>query len=290
MPHATVEDIRLCYEETGDGPAVVFVHGGLADRRMWDDQFAALADHRTVRYDARGHGESDTGEGPFSGHRDLLALMDALSVERAVLVGNSIGGGHAVEAALAAPDRVAGMVLVSAGLVGYEWPPTFVQEAQSRVHGTVPAERMAVYRQGDGADVPELDHDLDVFAGAHIRWMIAGPARTEDDLPAGVWERAVAMFRARLRRMWTEDSPQETAPDVPAQERLREVEAPTLVVNGLEDVPEIQAVSDLLSREDTGIPGARRVDLPDTGHCAPLERPEEFTGLLRSFLAEQATG
>ncbi|GAB3221239.1 alpha/beta hydrolase [Glycomyces halotolerans] len=286
MAHALCNGIEIGYDEAGDGPAVILIHGALADRRMWDDQFEDLAaDHRVIRYDGRGHGESGSGEGAYSHHRDLLALMEALEVDQAVLVGNSMGGGHALDAALAAPGRVSGLVLVSSGIVGHEWPSSFVQQARERVHSTVPPERLAEYRKGNGTTVPELERDLDAFAEAHIRWMVAGPARTEHDLPASAWERAVSMFRDQLRRTWTEPPRHERVPEMPAERLLGRIRVPALVVNGLEDVPEIQAVSDLLSGKDTGIPDARRVDLPDTGHAAPLERPAEFTALLREFLA-----
>ncbi|MCC3764705.1 alpha/beta hydrolase [Glycomyces sp. TRM65418] len=289
MAKAMVNGVRISYEAAGDGPAVMLIHGGLLDKRAWDHQFADLATgHRVVRHDWRGYGESESGTGEFAHHEDLLALMDELRIERATLVGNSMGGGHAVETALAAPDRVERLVLVSSGLVGHVWPTTFIDQAVARVHSTVPAERLERYRVGAGAEVAELETDLDVFVEAHLRWMIAGPDRTERDLPAEVWTRAVAMFRGYLRRAWTEPAPVERQPESPADERLREIEVPALVVNGLADVPEIQAVSDLLTDPEHGIPGAQRFDMPDTGHAPHLERPAEFTTALRGFLGSVA--
>ncbi|GAA3224231.1 alpha/beta fold hydrolase [Nonomuraea helvata] len=69
--------------------------------------------------------------------------------------------------------------------------------------------------------------------------------------------------------------------------RLHEISAPTLVINGLSNVPGIQEVSGLLAK---GIPGARRLDLPETGHLPPLERPKEVTAALTAFLADVFTG
>ncbi|WP_026928914.1 alpha/beta fold hydrolase [Glycomyces tenuis] len=284
MAFVSVNGTRLAYDEAGAGPAVVLVHGDLADRRTWDDQFDALAtDHRTVRYDRRGHGDSETPVEPFSHHQDLLGLMKALEIEEAVLIGNSGGGGHAVEAALAAPDRVAGLVLACAGVPGLPWPDSFIEQARARVGSTVPDERRARYRSGGGADMPELEADLDAYATAHIRWMVAGPDRTEHDLPQEAWDLSVAMFRDRLRREWTEPQHAGTLPERPAHERLGEVLAPTLVVNGQSDVPEIQEVSRLLGSR---VPNARIVELPATGHAPQLERPAEFTALVRGFLGE----
>lgn len=284
MAFARVNGTLLAYDEAGAGPAVVLVHGDLADRRTWDDQFDALTtDHRAVRYDRRGHGDSETPVEPFAHHQDLLGLMEALEIEEAVLVGNSGGGGHAVEAALAAPDRVAGLVLVCAGIRDLPLPDSFIEQARARVGSTVPGERRARYRSGDGAGMPELEADLDAYVTAHIRWTVAGPDRTEHDLPRAAWDLSVAMFRDRLRREWTESQHAAAPPERPVHERLGEVSAPTLAVNGQSDVPEIQEVSRLLASR---IPNARLVELPATGHAPQLERPAEFTALVRGFLGE----
>ncbi|WP_205856450.1 alpha/beta fold hydrolase, partial [Phytoactinopolyspora endophytica] len=85
-----VGDADLAYDDAGSGPVVILVHAGLADRRMWDHQFAALSTTcRVIRYDWRGRGESSDSEheGEVAHHEDLLTLMDALDVERAALVG-----------------------------------------------------------------------------------------------------------------------------------------------------------------------------------------------------------
>ena len=117
-----VNGTRLAYDDAGAGPAVVFSHAGIADRRMWDHQFDGLAsDHRVIRYDWRGHGQSGAAAGRHAHHRDLLALMDALGVEHAALVGCSMGGAYAVDVALAAPRRVRALAPhCAAGSAG--WP------------------------------------------------------------------------------------------------------------------------------------------------------------------------
>ncbi|SDD08506.1 alpha/beta fold hydrolase [Glycomyces harbinensis] len=289
MATVSVNRVRIGYDEAGDGPVVVFVHGGLLDRRSWDHQFADLAsDHRVVRYDHREYGESESGTGDFAYHEDLLAFMDALRIERATLVGNSMGGGHAVQAALVAPDRVERLVLVASGLDGHAWPQTFVEQAIARVRNSVPDERRERYRVGNGTGVPEFEADLAAYVEAHLRWMIAGPDRTEHDLPEGVWVRAKDMFRGYVRRRWTEPGPTEREPAVATEDLLQAVRAPALVVNGLADVPELQVISDLLTDPASGIPGARRLDLPDTAHAPQMERPAEVTAAIRAFLKTTA--
>ena len=117
---------RLVYQVSGAGPAVVLIHGFGLDMRMWDPQIAPLAARfRVVRYDCRGFGASgpfDPGV-PYTHAGDLVALLDHLGIGDAVLAGLSFGGRVALQAALAAPDRVRGLALLDAVLDGVPWDP-----------------------------------------------------------------------------------------------------------------------------------------------------------------------
>lgn len=119
-----VPGATLAFEVAGpaDAPAVLFVHAGVATRVMWDPQFADLArDHRVIRYDTRGYGDSPGEPIDYSESDDLLRVLDAAEAERAVVIGASRGGRFALDAALAAPDRVCGLVLVGSRPSG--WMP-----------------------------------------------------------------------------------------------------------------------------------------------------------------------
>lgn len=270
----------LAYDERGSGPAIVFSHAAIADRRMWDHQFEHLAaTHRVVRYDWRGYGDSVDAEGVHSHSRDLLGLLDALEIERAVLVGCSMGGAHCVDVAVAAPERVAGLVLFCSGLTGHVWPGPMQEYVREHVRPVVPAERLALYAQG-GAAV--LDADARAMALAHGRLLVAGPGRDPSTVDADVWAKAMDMATGVFHRMWSGPPAVEEEPDPPGAARLAEVRAPTLVVNGLSDAPWLQ---DLSVHIAASVPGARRVDLPDTGHLPPLERPEESTRLIAGHAA-----
>jgi pimeloyl-ACP methyl ester carboxylesterase len=119
VPYLYANGARLFYEEAGEGPAVVLVHGGLGDLRMWDGVVPLLAaSHRVVRLDVRGFGRSDAPAGEFSPHEDLRALLDGLGIESAALVGLSLGGRIVLDAALELPERVSALVLVAPGVNG----------------------------------------------------------------------------------------------------------------------------------------------------------------------------
>ncbi|PRX44220.1 pimeloyl-ACP methyl ester carboxylesterase [Prauserella shujinwangii] len=280
MSTVAVGGARLAYDEAGSGPTVVFVHAGCADRRMWEHQFHALADtYRVIRYDWRGYGGSTDADGDFAYHEDLLALLDALDVPEAALVGASDGGRTALDAALAEPGRIAALALAAPGLSGHEWPPSMLERYRRRVHDVLGADRLSAYRRGEVAEIDETE--LAVYARAETEFLVAGPDRSWRDLPAEVWRLALAMDTDLNRRHWSRPQRPGKLLRPPAKERLAEVTVPTLVVRGLADVPEIQEVSVLLAER---IPGARRVDLPGTGHLPPLERPEDVTAALRAFL------
>ncbi len=123
MPNAAVNGTEISYADTGgDGPAVVLSHGILMDQSMFAPQVQALApEFRVITWDQRGHGRDQRGHGgtpahgPFSywdSARDLLGLLDHVGVERAVLGGMSQGGFVSLRAALLAPDRVRGLILI----------------------------------------------------------------------------------------------------------------------------------------------------------------------------------
>jgi len=276
---------ELAYDEAGRGPAVVLVHAGLADRRMWEPQFAALAGrHRVIRYDWRGYGESGDAAGPVSRHEDLLGLLDALGIESAALVGCSYGGAHVLDAALAAPGRVTALGLVCSAISGYEiWTPEMAGLAAQKGSSGIPPERLRAYRDHTAAVVDPAD--IAAMAAANVALMVVGPYRDPAALDPAVHARALKMCAGVFRREWAGPAVTETAPDRPALGRLAEVRVPVLVVNGTHDLPAVQDMAGVLA---DGIPGARRLDLP-AGHLPSLETPGELTRALLEFLARAAS-
>src|ERR671917_798755 len=112
---ADVNGARIAYDVAGSGPPVLLLHAGIGDRRMWDAQVPAFAKHFTViRFDARGFGETRKPDAPFAPYADAVGLLDHLGISRAHFVGVSMGSQTAIEAAIAAPERVSALVAVAA--------------------------------------------------------------------------------------------------------------------------------------------------------------------------------
>jgi pimeloyl-ACP methyl ester carboxylesterase len=146
-----IGEVAFGYDEAGSGPAVLLVHAGLADRQMWEHQFQVLRQrHRVIRYDWRGYGESGDAVGEVARHEDVLALMDALGVDEAALVGSSCGGAHVLDAALAAPRRVTALALICSGLSGHQRSAQTLELMAARVRSAAPADRLRRYRKPGG--------------------------------------------------------------------------------------------------------------------------------------------
>lgn len=253
------------YEDAGLGDALVLVHGGFGDRRMWDDHFASLArGHRVVRFDLRGFGRSPAPHAAYSPVDDLLRLLDALAIERATLVGNSMGGALALDFALTHPERVAGLVFVASGIGGFPDTP----EDEARFAG----ERTEMRKAFESAFV-NPDHGVEL-------WLQSPMVATTSVLPA---------TSARLRTMIADNRsmfalehwPFEPL-DPPAVKRLSEVRAPTLVVAGGRDTPWMLAAS---RRAHAGIAGSQLVVIEGADHLPHMAAPREFRAALDDFLA-----
>jgi pimeloyl-ACP methyl ester carboxylesterase len=262
---APVNGTRLYYEMEGEGRAVVFIHAGITDHRMWDDQWAALAGrYCLVRYDLRGCGRSETSELPFSNTDDVSSLLAYLGVDHPVMVGCSMGGALAIDYTLEYQEDVAALVTVGAGLSGFE-----------RQDPVANAQWAAIAEAGQRSDHDEATELI-------LRMWLDGVGR-----PAGAVQGAV---RERAREMAEDLDHRKELPDgkpiePPAVGRLGEIAVPTLVLVGDHDLPNIRAVADKLASD---IPGARRTIIEGTAHLPNMERPEYFNQLLATFLAELA--
>jgi pimeloyl-ACP methyl ester carboxylesterase len=209
--------------------------------------------------------------------------MDALAIDEAVLVGNSVGGAYSIEATLKAPERVRALALICSGLTEYDWPAEMTAEVGHLIAEAVPAERLARYWDRTAEHIDPAD--VAAVAEVNVRYMVAGPKRRLEDLAPEVRTLALEMCRGAFTREWSVPLYQERFLQPPIIGRLRDIAVPTLIVNGVHDPSAIQEIADLLT---VRIPGARRIDL-DAGHLPMIERPEETTSALLEFVAARHT-
>ena len=261
MATAHVNGVELAYEETGDGSPLVLLHAGIADRRMWDDALPALARHyRVVRLDFRGFGETPLPDGPFVYAADVRALLEALDVARADVVGVSMGGHVALDLALAHPETVDRLILVGAGIDGWEHDEGLVAAWE--------AEEVALERG-----------DLDEAAWVNVRTWLVGPTRGAAEVDPSLRRSVFELQRLALAHENPNASGGWLTPSRRA--RLAHVRAQTLVLVGELDQPDFGRIARFLAEE---IPGARFEELPGVAHLPPLEDPERFARTVLAFL------
>ena len=232
---------------------------------MWEPQWSTFPPaHRTLRYDIRGFGRSPLISPVVENARDLIELLDAVEFDRAALVGVSLGARIALEVAVARPEVVSALVLVGAGLPGEE-----------------PSEELKAF---GAAEEEALERgDLDAAAEINVRMWVDGPRRSPQQVHPAVRTLVHEMTRRSLELQLAVPDAEEKrlVPDL--ADRLTEIEAPTLVLAGEEDIDQMQRAADRLAGE---IPNARRASIPNAAHVPSLERPVEFDALVLPFLAK----
>jgi len=273
MPHTYTNGVVTFYEDSGEGPIVVLVHGYGGDLRLWDSQVGPLreAGFRVIRYDIRGHGRSMIAPDGYTYENysaDLRDLLDRLNVERPVtvglsvgsvnLVGLSMGGGVVLQFALDHPERVLSLTLVDSALPGF----TYGDEATAHIQQFMEAVRA----DGPRAAIDNIWLQHPFFDGV----------RRDPQLFESV-RKILLDFQAPDMRDGAR--PADYRPDL--ANRLAEVRAPTLVIAGENDIPDFGLIADVLAEN---IADARQKIIRDCWHLPPNEKPEAFNDLLISFL------
>jgi pimeloyl-ACP methyl ester carboxylesterase len=260
MPTLTINHVPIAYDEAGSGPPLLLVHAGITDRRMWDDAMPALsARFRTIRFDLQGYGETPLPDGPFAYGADARELLGALGIARAHVVGISMGGGVALDLAIAHPERVDRLVLIAPGLPGWKW-----------------GDAMNAFDEAETAAVER--GDLDEASWLNVRFWLDG-SRPENVVDPALRRR---VFEMQHRAFEMDNDAAEGSWLVPNRgERLGEVTAPTLIVVGELDQPDFAAMARQMAER---MPDARLQMMPGVAHLPPMEDPAAFSRLVLEFL------
>ncbi|MGH8596603.1 MAG: alpha/beta fold hydrolase, partial [Gammaproteobacteria bacterium] len=252
MPHVNRQGVNVYYESHGSGLPIVFLHPWTTNRFIWASQIFDFArEHRCLVVDHRGHGLSDK---PASGYAigektaDVVAILDHAGVDRAVLVGNSIGGMIAMQLSLDSPGRVFGNLILSSATnmaasmdpaageaLQKDWRATFSGLLSTAVSAKTKAERPEVLAYMEGCFRTPSNFNEQVFF-----------ASAAD--PNGVFN-------------WN------------ISERLKDIKQPTLIIAGEEDGATTVAHNQFLA---DNIPNAKIKIYKDVGHFCQVEKPLVF--------------
>ena len=267
MDKIQVGDLNVSLTDVGNGPPVVLLHGFACGKRMWLHQIRALKQSfRVIAYDQRGHGLTDApgaATNYSAGHlaRDLTGILDALKIERAALVGFSLGGGPALALAAGKSERVSRLVLADVG-AGADDP--------------IKLEWMA-RRWGDligRGDIDELVCDMlrselfKVYARRNLR--------RRNHMAALIRATPIDGLRFTLSEVLAKRKSLFRLTSI-----LKSVQAPALIMVGQHDYVCSKAAR-LLAQT---IPNATLKVIDNSGHMSPLEQPAAFSAALTEFLS-----
>jgi pimeloyl-ACP methyl ester carboxylesterase len=248
----------LPHDQLGDGPTVLLLHAGIANRQMWGEHLEPLAaaGYRAVAVDLPGFGEAHA-RSPVAHWEEVAATLDALEVEEAALVGNSFGAAVALRVAAVHPGRVASLTLFSAPDVPEPEPSPQLQ---------------AIW---DAVERAEAAGDHELMVEEIVAGWVRPQARESVGPRIAAMQRANLQGRGRGEVEFAED-PLEVRPA-----RLAAIDCPVLLAAGEEDLPDFRDAATALAAR---LPSASGTLIPDCGHLAPLEARAESLRLILEAL------
>ncbi len=275
MPYApTSDNVKLYYEEVGQGTPILFVHEFASDWRGWEPQLREFGKrHRCITYSARGYTPSDV---PADARaytyehvmRDAVAVLDHLKIDKAHLIGLSMGGYTSLQVALNHPERVRSLVLAGTGSGSERWYTADFHKNSQTLGDTFERDGSATVAKtyGMGASrVPFLLKDprgFEEFTQRLAEHDAKGSANTSRSFQGG--RPSLYDFEGRIRRL----------------------ETPTLIVVGDEDD---RCIEPSLFLKQT-LPASGLVMFPKSGHVVNLEEPDLFNRVVGDFLARVEAG
>jgi len=268
MSHMVLNGAQYYVEQAGAGPPLLLLHGFTGGAGAWMPHTAVWASQfRTIAVDLLGHGASDApaDAARYSMERtvaDLTAMLDALGLPRAFVLGYSMGGRVALHFAAAQPARVAGLVLESAS--------PGLRSADERAARVAADEELASFVEREG--VPAFV----------ARWealpLWASQARLPEATRAALRD---ARLRNSARGLANSLRGLGTGAQAPLHDRLHDIAIPTLLIAGALDPKYAAIAGDMAAR----LPDARAAIVPEAGHAVHLEQPAEFELLVAAFLS-----
>ena len=275
MPYAMTDDgVKLYYEETGAGTPVIFVHEFAGDCRSWEPQLRHFGQrYRSIAFNARGYPPSDVPEAVscYSQNRaadDIASVLDHLAIDRAHVVGLSMGGFATLHFGFRHPSRARSLTVGGCG------------------YGAEPAQREAFRAEAEEIAAFIKSRGMDAFAEKYA----CGPARVQyaNKDPRGFAEFKVLLAGHSATGMAnTQLGCQRERPSLyDLVDKMKALTVPTLILTGDEDFPCLSP-GILMKRS---IPTAALSVMPNCGHAVNIEEPDEFNAIVGDFLVHADSG
>ncbi|HEY3717371.1 MAG TPA: alpha/beta hydrolase [Jatrophihabitantaceae bacterium] len=260
---ATSGNAQLAYSSSGAGDPVLLIHAGVTDKRSWRHLTDRLTpDHQVLAYDQRGFGETTYRPEAHSPATDAVAVLDAAGLDRVAVVGCSLGGGVAVELALAHPDRVARLVLIAPDVTGAPWLDEYPEPINTL---------------GQNLDAADDAGDVDEVNRLEAWLWLDGPTAPEGRVGGEARQLFLDMNGLALRN----ESPGDSIKPDSVWEELSRIASPTLLLVGELDLPDrLDVCAGMADR----MPYAQLTTLPGVAHLPHLENDETCLAAITSFL------
>lgn len=256
---------KIYYKVKGEGNPIVFVHAGFQDHNMWQPQIEHFSKkHKVVVFDVPGHGATVSDTVRPQAAAVIKAVMDGLHIEKATLVGLSLGGAMATDFATQYPQRVTHLILACSGLSG--WDENRKVDTTTTQYVTALFDALA-------------KKDTALAATVFVKNWFAGPARTKEQLAPALWDSGYAVTYENMRKHKVSGWPRFAQPA--AIHSLHKLTMPVLILTGTIDMPEVLLMNSWLKNN---IPNARQVLLPAQAHMLNLEDPVGFNRLIEDFI------
>ncbi len=255
MPKVTANGIEIYYESHGDGQPLVLISGIGYTNWQWHRMVPYLADRfQVITFDNRGVGQTDKPAGPYSAHMlaaDTVGLLDALGIDKAIIMGHSMGGFIAQALALEFPHKLEKLILASTNFGGPHHVP--ITPEAMKVLMDVSSDPVTRFRNGLYiSTAPGWAEKNPQLIQEWVDWRAANP------IEATAYQSQLAIGLGLLKE------------EAAFENQLERIKVPTLILFGRYDMVVPSKNASLLAEK---IAGSKVVILPDAGHFFPIEVP-----------------
>lgn len=252
----------IYFEIEGNGDNLLFIHAGIADRRMWNKEFITISKcFRTIRIDLPGYGLSNFTGGEYSYNDILNGILEYLKAEKTYIIAASFGGKIALDFVLSNKDKCQGLILMAPAVSGWEDSQYLLDyyEEEDKLSQAEEFDKIAV-----------LNYNTWILRNRH-----------EDDIKQDIRDLVIDMQMKSLMK----GKPDNESIEIEEEDiilKLGNIKIPVLVVIGDNDVEDFQNIAKLIHKE---IDSSKKIVIKNASHLANLEYPEVFESILLDFFS-----